>query len=108
MGLPADSSVNPAMQLDEITPVDLYGSGISYFTGKLEMHFRARGIDYVPRPLTHGRVADAIMAQVGSRQMPADCGAREPLWDFEPLPLDPSLCSGLPFRVDAEMLDVYK
>ena len=50
---------------------ELYGSGISYFTGKLEMYFRARGIRYVAKPLTAGRVADEIHNALGSSQMPA-------------------------------------
>ena len=34
-------------------------------------------------------------------------GCWEPLWRHQKLPLDPDLCSGLPFRADAKMIDVY-
>ena len=52
-------------------PLELYGSSISYFTGKLEMYFRARSIPYKPLPLTAGKVAQEIAREVGSSQMPA-------------------------------------
>jgi len=58
------------MQLAEIVPVDLYGSSISYFTGKLENYFRIKGIPYRLHPIT-SRDAPVIRQQVGSSQMPA-------------------------------------
>ncbi|MFT4767697.1 MAG: glutathione S-transferase [Glaciecola sp.] len=59
------------MLSSDLFPLSLYGSSISYFTGKLEMYFRVRGIPYVLKPRTEGAVANEIMAQLGSTQMPA-------------------------------------
>ena len=34
------------MDTSELQPITVYGSNISYFTGKLENYFRLKGIDY--------------------------------------------------------------
>ena len=39
------------MDTAAIQPITLYGSNISYFTGKLENYFRAKGVLYVFRAL---------------------------------------------------------
>jgi glutathione S-transferase len=54
-----------------IAPLTLYGSSISYFTGKLENYFRVRGIPYRLQPLAAGATMARIKAQTGSTQMPA-------------------------------------
>jgi len=59
------------MTLESITPVTLYGSSISYFTGKLENYFRIKGIPYTLRALSSGQQHDLIMQKLGSTQMPA-------------------------------------
>ena len=37
---------------DAVHPITVYGSSISYFTGKLENYFRIKGIPYQLRALT--------------------------------------------------------
>lgn len=59
------------MMSGDLFPLSLYGSQISYFTGKLEMYFRVRGIPYELKPLKTGAVADEIYQALGSTQMPA-------------------------------------
>lgn len=54
-----------------ILPATLYGSSISYFTGKMENYFRIKGIHYQYQPLTHPAEAKRIAASIGSSQMPA-------------------------------------
>ncbi|MEH6567449.1 MAG: glutathione S-transferase family protein [Halioglobus sp.] len=58
------------MDSSKIIPANLYGSSISYFTGKLENYFRIKGLPYELRALTSKRHA-SIMEKVGSTQMPA-------------------------------------
>jgi len=52
-------------------PVTVYGSSISYFTGKLENYLRIKGIPYKLRALSHPRTARRIKDHTGSAQMPA-------------------------------------
>jgi hypothetical protein len=59
------------MTSESISPVTLYGSSISYFTGKLENYFRVRGIPYRMQALTVGHCVSEVKAKVGSAQMPA-------------------------------------
>ncbi len=59
------------MAADPIFPVTLYGSSISYFTGKLENYFRIKGIPYRFQPLTARRHARLVRQKTGSTQMPA-------------------------------------
>ena len=59
------------MPSDAIFPATVYGSSISYFTGKLENYFRIKGIPYQMQALTHPGQAKRIGAETGSAQMPA-------------------------------------
>ncbi|MFT7287202.1 MAG: glutathione S-transferase [Halieaceae bacterium] len=59
------------MTATDLQPIRLFGSSISYFTGKLEHYFRSRGIDYELLPITGGRVSKLIKQKVGTAQMPA-------------------------------------
>lgn len=59
------------MQTASITPVRLYGSSISYFTGKLENYFRIRGVPYQLQALDMARLGPLIRTKTGSTQMPA-------------------------------------
>lgn len=54
-----------------VAPVIVYGSSISYFTGKLENYFRLKGIPYQLAALRHPHVARRIRENTGSSQMPA-------------------------------------
>ena len=59
------------MTTNPIFPINVYGSNISYFTGKLENYFRIKGIPYQAKALEETRYAQQIKDKVGSRQMPA-------------------------------------
>lgn len=59
------------MSFEPVSPVILYGSSISYFTGKLENYCRIKGIPYQLQALTAGRVTQLVKEQTGSSQMPA-------------------------------------
>ena len=59
------------MALDSIVPVTVYGSSISYFTGKLENYFRIKGIPYRLQALTARHHAGLVRDKTGSTQMPA-------------------------------------
>ncbi len=59
------------MEPDPAFPLTLYGSSISYFTGKLENYFRIKGIPYRLTPLYQGENAKVIMERLGSTQNPA-------------------------------------
>lgn len=59
------------MASDPLFPVTVYGSSISYFTGKLENYCRVKGIPYQLKALSAGRVTQLIKEQTGSSQMPA-------------------------------------
>lgn len=51
--------------------VTLYGSNISYFTGKMENYFRVRGIPYRLRSMQYPADEKLLQREVGLRQMPA-------------------------------------
>lgn len=53
-----------------IVPVTIYGSSISYFTGKLENYFRIKGIPYRLQAMT-SRHRELVQQHTGSTQMPA-------------------------------------
>jgi glutathione S-transferase len=56
---------------ESVVPVTVYGSSISYFTGKLENYFRIKGVPYQLEPLTARSVDRMVKAETGSTQMPA-------------------------------------
>jgi glutathione S-transferase len=58
------------MTLESITPLTLYGSSISYFTGKLENYFRIKGIPYQLQSMTNS-IRKLVKDNTGSTQMPA-------------------------------------
>ncbi len=49
----------------------VYGSSISYFTGKLENYLRLKGISYRFEPMSMRTVAPLMKAETGSTQVPA-------------------------------------
>jgi glutathione S-transferase len=59
------------MDTAAIQPITLYGSDISYFTGKLENYFRAKGVPYVFRALQAPADGRTIKKNVGIYQIPA-------------------------------------
>jgi glutathione S-transferase len=59
------------MTTDSIFPTRVYGSSISYFTGKLENYFRIRGMPYQLHALTAGHITKLVKEKTGSTQMPA-------------------------------------
>ncbi len=59
------------MASDSIFPITVYGSSISYFTGKLENYFRIKGIPYQLQALTARHHAGLVKERTGSTQMPA-------------------------------------
>jgi glutathione S-transferase len=59
------------MDTAAIQPITLYGSNISYFTGKLENYFRAKGVPYVFRALQAPADGRTIKKNVGIYQIPA-------------------------------------
>ena len=59
------------MAADSILPLTVYGSSISYFTGKLENYFRIKGIPYRLQALTVRHHAALVKEKTGSTQMPA-------------------------------------
>lgn len=54
-----------------MTPVSLYGSNISYFTGKLENYFRVRGIPYDLHSMQLPGDEKKLQREIGVFQMPA-------------------------------------
>jgi len=54
-----------------LSPLTLYGSNISYFTGKLENYFRLKGIPYKLHSMQAPRDFKKVEAAVGVSQMPA-------------------------------------
>ena len=52
-------------------PVTVYGSSISYFTGKVETYFRVKGIPYRFEPMKTRSVAPIVKRETGSTQVPA-------------------------------------
>ncbi len=59
------------MSMDSLLPVAVYGSSISYFTGKLENYFRIKGIPYELRSLSAPHCMNLVRQNTGSTQMPA-------------------------------------
>ena len=54
-----------------LEPIELYGSNISYFTGKLENYFRLKGLDYRLHSMKMPADAKRMQAEQGVFQMPA-------------------------------------
>ncbi|MGI9292498.1 MAG: glutathione S-transferase family protein, partial [Pseudomonadales bacterium] len=54
-----------------LQPITLYGSNISYFTGKLENYFRVKGVPYTFHAMQAPRDFKMIEKNVGVSQMPA-------------------------------------
>ena len=54
-----------------LQPITLYGSNISYFTGKLENYFRLKGVPYTFQAMQAPRDFKMIEKNVGVSQMPA-------------------------------------
>lgn len=52
-------------------PLTVYGSNISYFTGKMEMYLRAKGIPYSFITLNGRRHMPLLQRQTGATQVPA-------------------------------------
>ncbi len=63
---PADSVMDSA----DLQPITVYGSNISYFTGKLENYFRLKGLSYTLRPMQFPADAKWIEQKLGVMQMP--------------------------------------
>ncbi|MEE4143455.1 MAG: glutathione S-transferase family protein [Halieaceae bacterium] len=59
------------MTAESLSPITVYGSSISYFTGKLEIYLRIKGIPYSFQALTARRHARLVKDKTGSAQMPA-------------------------------------
>ncbi len=59
------------MTLSEIQPITVYGSDISYFTGKLENYFRLKGVPYEFRAMQAPADSKKIEREVGIYQVPA-------------------------------------
>tara|TARA_R110002110_G_scaffold413729_1_gene641573 strand:- start:55266 stop:56372 length:1107 start_codon:yes stop_codon:yes gene_type:complete len=59
------------MTADRHHPITVFGSGISYFTGKLENYFRIKGIPYQLQALTARHHMHLVKKNTGSTQMPA-------------------------------------
>ena len=57
--------------LDLSKPILLYGSNISYFTGKMENYFRVKEISYEQKVLSYPRFERTMKKKVGIHQMPA-------------------------------------
>lgn len=56
---------------EHLQAVTLYGSNISYFTGKMENYFRVRGVPYRLRSLQYPADGKMLEREVGLHQMPA-------------------------------------
>ncbi len=59
------------MTTHSIFPVTVYGSSISYFTGKLENYFRVKGIPYQFESMSTRTIRPQAKQQTGSDQVPA-------------------------------------
>ncbi len=57
--------------LDLSKPILLYGSNISYFTGKMENYFRVKEISYEQKVLNYPKFERTMKEKVGINQMPA-------------------------------------
>ena len=58
------------MDSQTITPLELHGSNISYFTGKLENYFRLRGIPYTLKIMRFPADARFVRKELGVFQIP--------------------------------------
>lgn len=56
---------------NSLLPLTVYGSNISYFTGKLETYLRAKGIPYQLEPMLGPRIWRLVERETGAGQMPA-------------------------------------
>jgi len=54
-----------------LLPLQVYGSNISYFTGKMEMYLRAKGIPYNFITLNAYRHMPILQKETGATQIPA-------------------------------------
>lgn len=52
-------------------PIAVYGSNISYFTGKLENYFRVRGIPYALHSMQFPAIEKQLKRELGLSQMPS-------------------------------------
>ena len=59
------------MKCSDLQPIVVYGSSISYFSGKLENYFRLRGIPYELRGIQYPQDEKRIKAELGLCQMPS-------------------------------------
>ena len=55
----------------QVTPLTVYGSSISYFTGKLEGYLRCKQIPYRFEPATSAYFARTLKEKTGATQVPA-------------------------------------
>ena len=55
----------------DVPAITLYGSSISYFTGKMENYFRVKGWPYVREALTAATIAPQAFKALGTAQHPA-------------------------------------
>ena len=53
-----------------LQPISVYGSNVSYFTGKLENYFRLKGVPYTLKPMEFPNDGRSIRKNVGVVQMP--------------------------------------
>ena len=74
------------MESNPALPLTLYGSSISYFTGKLENYFRIKGIPYHLEPVFAGENAKIIFEKLGSTQNPA-VGLADGRWMSDSTPI---------------------
>jgi glutathione S-transferase len=56
--------------MESLQPITLYGSNISYFTGKLENYFRVKGIPYTLKAMQFPGDQKWIKEKLGVNQMP--------------------------------------
>ena len=59
------------MSVNDYHPVTLYGSSISYFTGKMENYFNVKEIPYSFKPMRFPSFKKTMIQKVGVQQMPA-------------------------------------
>jgi glutathione S-transferase len=64
------SAADSVMDRADLQPITVYGSNISYFTGKLENYFRIKGLPYTLRPMQFPVDAKWIEQKLGVMQMP--------------------------------------
>ncbi len=59
------------MAIDTLQPIKLYGSNVSYFTGKLETYFRVKSVPYTFHSMQAPRDFKLVEKNLGVGQMPA-------------------------------------